>query len=44
MKEFGPRSNGAKKKDGGGYLNFMKKLIIKDRGYSYKEIESQSLK
>jgi len=27
MKEFGARSNGAQKKDGGGYLNFMKKLL-----------------
>ena len=44
MKEFGARLSGAKKKDGGGYLNFMKKLIIKDRGYLCKEIESQSLK
>ena len=27
MKEFGARSNGAPKKDGGGYLNFMKKFL-----------------
>ena len=27
MKEFGARSNGVQKRNGGGYLNFMKKFL-----------------